>query len=201
MMSSWISVAVWMNSMTAPYVTSSSPSWPRRRAVSSSRAGRTRLPPPWVMYSPAWWMNGTSESRCWRKTASVASSLSATRSTKRPARTDLAALASSGVASRRGGFCTSGSWYRSWGGYGSEGHDLLQAAIAEAVDAAALEVPPGILDMIGVLQALHPVRPAHLRVRPLLVGAAHHGEELVQRVQELRVLDDRGHYHGAARQE
>ena len=43
-----------------------------------------RLPPPAEMYSPALWMNGTSDSRWRRKTASVATSLSATRSRKRP---------------------------------------------------------------------------------------------------------------------
>ena len=46
-----------------------------------SSAGRILLPPPSKMYSPDFWMNGTSEARQSRNSRSVAASLSATSET------------------------------------------------------------------------------------------------------------------------
>ena len=46
MMSSWSSVAVWMNSTTDASTIARSPRKPQARQASSSRAGRMRLPPP-----------------------------------------------------------------------------------------------------------------------------------------------------------
>ncbi len=46
MMSSCSRLAVWMNSTVEASVTARSPRYPQSRLASSSRAGRTRLPPP-----------------------------------------------------------------------------------------------------------------------------------------------------------
>src|ERR1700726_1406552 len=99
---------------------------------------------------PAWWMNGTSESRWRRKTSSVASSFGATRSRKRLAWSER----SPAWESTRGGGVTRGPRPgRRWGWsrasrdppealHGIEAFDLIEAAVAEAVDLAGLEVPP-----------------------------------------------------------
>src|SRR5688572_21741051 len=62
MMSSWTSVAVWMNSTTAAFSTARSPEYPPRRAAIKSTAGRTRLPPLFWMYFP---ISGIRATRDW----------------------------------------------------------------------------------------------------------------------------------------
>ena len=60
MMSSWTSVAVWMNSITDAYITAISPvESPARRAAINITAGRTRLPPLCCRYRPSSGMSST----------------------------------------------------------------------------------------------------------------------------------------------
>src|SRR6478609_3614414 len=102
-------------------------------------------------------MNGTSEPRWRRKRASVASSLSPTRSRKRPA-------ASGGAGTRAGGLGAKADVYGSERLDGVEGDHLGELAALEAVDFAALEVPPGDLVVIGVVDVLDLVGMAHVVV-------------------------------------
>src|SRR5258707_10442574 len=97
---------------------------------------------------PAWWMNGTSESRWRRKTSSVASSLGATRSRKRLAwseRSPAWESTSGGLVTRGGpqeGERVSIGSKASEAPYRGEAFHLLHPAVVETVDLAGAEIPP-----------------------------------------------------------
>src|SRR5215212_6062774 len=106
-------------------------------------------------------MNGTSEPSSRRNRSSVSTSLSATRSMKRPASAawapslNVEGEVSCGSASD--GFCTgsvlmgrSGSLDR------VEGDHLLQPPVPEPIHPAALEVPPGLFQVVRRLNPLDP---------------------------------------------
>src|SRR6185295_19891593 len=69
-----------------------------------------------------------------------------------------------------------------------EGDHLLEAPVAEAVDPAALEVPPGGLQMAGILDVADAVRLAHLLVDLALVLGLNRGQELPEGVDERPVV-------------
>src|SRR5215210_3676216 len=81
-----------------------------------------------------------------------------------------------------------------------EGYHLLQAAVPEPVDPAALEVPPGRFQVAGILDVADAVRLAHLLVDLALVVRLDRGHELAEIVEELPVLDRHADHRGAARQ-
>src|SRR6202043_2453543 len=132
---------------------------------------------------PAWWMNGTSESRWRRKTSSVASSFGATRSRKRLA-----------CRERSPAWEWTASIARdlSEALHGIEAFDLVEPAVAEAVDLAGLEVPPGDLGLllaVGVAHPLDVLRDAHLLVDAALVLAPDRGDEVAHAVDDAAIVD------------
>src|SRR5579872_3422171 len=68
------------------------------------------------------------------------------------------------------------------------GH-LLEVAVAETVDAAGVEVPPGDLEMPRELDVADLVGLPHLPVDLAHLVGGHRGEELVEGVEELPVVD------------
>src|SRR4029077_4695143 len=133
------------------------------------------------------WMNGTSESRWRRKTASVPASLSATRSRKRPG-----ASGGSGATMRRSGSMGGSRGVvrlASEGLDGIEGDHLGEPAALEAIHLAALEEPPGDLVVIGVADALDLVGMPHLVVDPALVVARDAAHEAAHLLDVGGVLD------------
>src|SRR6202035_1751596 len=135
---------------------------------------------------PAWWMNGTSESRWRRKISSAAAILSPTRSRKRAGDSGGAEVARSVLSAKSGLLMAAG---------GLEGLDrveadhLLELPALEAVHPTAFEVPPGGLVVIRVGGPPDLVGVPHLVVDLALVRALQRGHELPHLVDVGGVLD------------